>query len=565
MKTGFMQDYNFAVSGGGKDSNFRVSFGYLDNSGYEISEDMNRLTTSLRGEFRTGIFSFGESVQFGRTHIHSNENCTLASVVGMVPIIAVHDDVYGKNGWGYGNQNYAYTNAYNVVATADDSNGYVDEQNTYLRGSAWSEAKITSWLTYKLNLGMTLTDTQYSNWGTGYQYAYGFTDTASFANTSSTRQFVYLLENTLSFDKTFGQHKLSAVLGQSYQDTQYRYEWAGTQDLVSTAGGTYLTNVSGGTTLASAAGTTSQSRLLSYFGRINYDYGGRYLLQATVRRDGSSRLSEENRWGTFPSVSAGWRISREAFYNIPWMNDLKLRASYGLLGSQNIGDYDYMSTINSYLAYQFNSDGLQSGQGITTIANNDLKWERKESINFGLDMAFLNNRLQTSFEYYILNSKDVLYTQQILHTVGSTGTPVTNSASIKNTGVELSINWQDKINDDWSYSIGINLSHNRNKLTGLGYGVESVDQTTTLSKIGESIGLFYLIKTDGLYQTDEEAAADGLIENAKAGDVKYVDYNNDGSITQEDRQLLTDQSPWPKLEANLNINVNYKNWSLQLA
>ena len=565
MKTGFMQDYNFAVSGGGKDSNFRVSFGYLDNSGYEISEDMNRLTTSLRGEFRTGIFSFGESVQFGRTHIHSNENCTLASVVGMVPIIAVHDDVYGKNGWGYGNQNYAYTNAYNVVATADDSNGYVDEQNTYLRGSAWAEAKITSWLTYKLNLGMTLTDTQYSNWGTGYQYAYGFTDTASFANTSSTRQFVYLLENTLSFDKTFGQHKLSAVLGQSYQDTQYRYEWAGTQDLVSTAGGTYLTNVSGGTTLASAAGTTSQSRLLSYFGRINYDYGGRYLLQATVRRDGSSRLSEENRWGTFPSVSAGWRISREAFYNIPWMNDLKLRASYGLLGSRNIGDYDYMSAINSYLAYQFNSDGLQSGQGITTIANNDLKWERKESINFGLDMAFLNNRLQTSFEYYILNSKDVLYTQQILHTVGSTGTPVTNSASIKNTGVELSINWQDKINDDWSYSIGINLSHNRNKLTGLGYGVESVDQTTTLSKIGESIGLFYLIKTDGLYQTDEEAAADGLIENAKAGDVKYVDYNNDGSITQEDRQLLTDQSPWPKLEANLNINVNYKNWSLQLA
>lgn len=565
MKTAFMQDYNFAVSKGGKDSNFRISFGYRDNSGYEISEDMNRLTTSLRGEFSTGIFTFGESVQFGKTHIHSNENCTLASVVGMVPIIAVHDDEYGKNGWGYGNQNYAYTNAYNVVATADDSNGYVDEQNTYLRGSAWAEAKITDWLTYKLNVGMILTDTQYSNWNTGYQYAYGFTDVASYANTSSTRQFVYLLENTLSFDKTFGRHKLSAVLGQSYQDTQYRYEWAGTQDLVSSAGGHYLTNVSGGTTLSSASGTTSQSRLLSYFGRVNYDYDGRYLLQATVRRDGSSRLSKNNRWDTFPSVSAGWRISREAFYHIPWMNDLKLRASYGVLGSQNIGDYDYMATINSYMSYQFNSDGLVNGQAITDVVNTDLKWEKKESINIGLDMAFLDNRLQTSFEYYILNSKDVLYTQQVLHTVGSTGTPVTNSASIKNTGVELSFNWRDRINDDWSYSVGLNLSHNKNKLTGLGYGVESVDQTTTLSKIGESIGLFYLIKTDGLYQTGEEAAADGLIENAKAGDVKYIDYNGDGSITQDDRQLLTDKSPWPKLEANLNINVSYKDWSLQLA
>ena len=569
MKTGFLQEYNFAVSGGGENSNFRVSFGYLDNSGYEISESMNRFTTSMRGEFKAGIFTFGESLNIGKTNIHSHakayDETTLVSVVGNVPVIAVHDDVYGKNGWGYGNLNYANTNAYNVVAASDDSNGWEKNADLYLRGSAWAEAKITDWLTYKLNLGMTITDTQFNSWGTGYAYAYGFTDTSSFANSSSTRTTNYLIENTLSFNKTFDKHNLSAVLGQSYQDTQYRDEGAGSQNLVHTAGGYYLTNVSSGTTVSSATGTNTQSRLLSYFGRVNYDFDGRYLVQATVRRDGSSRLSKDNRWGTFPSVSLGWRISRESFYNIDWMNDLKLRASYGVLGSQNIGDYDYMSVINNYLGYDFVGQGSISanGQGVTDIANTDLKWEKKKSTNIGVDMAFLNNRLQASLEYYISKSEDVLYTQQILHSVGSVSNPVVNSASIKNSGVELSLSWRDDINDDWSYSVGLNLSHNKNKLTGLGYGVDSYDATTTLSKVGNPIGLFYLVETDGLFQTDEEAAASG-IPNAKAGDVKYVDYNNDGTIDMNDRQLQTDKSPWPKLEASLNINVNYKDWSLQL-
>lgn len=566
MKTGFQQEYNLGISGGGPNSNYRISFGYFDNSGYDISDSMNRFTTSVRSEFKRGIFTFGESIQLGKTNTHSHAESTLSAVVGMVPIIAVKDDTYGKNGWGYGNQQYAYTNAYNVVAAASDENGWIKNADLYLRASAWTEVKLTNWLTYKLNLGTTVTDTQYNTWSTGYQYAYGFTDVASNAYSSSSRTTSYLIENTITANKTFQKHNLSAVLGQSYQDTYYRDESAGSQNLVTSAGGKYLTNVSGGTTVTSAAGTESQYRLLSYFGRLNYDYDGKYLLQATVRRDGTSRLAPQNRWGTFPSISLGWRISKEDFYHINWMNDLKLRISYGVLGSQNIGNYDYQSVINNYTGYAFNGGTtLSSGQAITDIANENIKWEKKETTNIGLDMAFFNNKLQASLEYYISKSKDVLYTQQILHTVGSASNPVVNSASINNKGIELTLNWQDKINDDWSYSIGLNLSHNKNTLTGLGYGVESYDATTTLSKVGESIGLFYLVKTDGLYQTDEEAAADGLISNAKAGDVKYIDYNGDGTITQDDRQLLTDKSPWPKLEASLNLGVNYKNWSAQIS
>lgn len=565
MKTGVQQEYNLAISGGGADSKYRISMGYLDNSGYNIGESLERFTASAKSEFTKGIFTLGESIQFGKTSKQWYENCNLSQVVGMTPTVAVKDDEYGKNGWGYGNRQYAYTNAYNVVAAADDSNGSIGTQNLYLRASAWADVKLADWLSYKLNVGATVDDTEYNSWSTGYQYAYGFTDVASNAYSATSRTTSYLIENTLSFNKQIWKHNVAAVLGQSYQDTYYRDQAAGSQNLVSSPGGNYITNVSGGTTISTASGIESQSRLISYFGRLNYDYDGKYLLQATVRRDGTSRFSKANRWGTFPSLSVGWKISDEAFYNISWMDKLKLRASYGLLGSQNVGNYDYQSLINSYTGYAFSGGtSLTSGQAITDIANENITWEKKESTNIGLDMGFFGNRLQTSFEYYISNSKDVLYTQSILHTVGSASNPVTNSASIENKGLELSLNWCDKINSDWSYSVGLNLSHNKNRLTSLGYGVDSYDATTTLSKVGESIGLFYLIKTDGLYQTDEEAQADGLINNAKAGDVKYIDYNGDGSITQDDRQLLTDQSPWPKLEASLNLTVNYKNWSAQL-
>ena len=565
MKTGIQQEYNLGISGGGKDSKYRISFGLMDNSGYYIGRSMSRFTTSVNSQFKRGIFTIGESVQFGRTGNKSHSNTSLDNVVNIIPIIAVKDAEFGKNGWGYGNRNYAYSNAYNVVATANDSNGFSKNENLYLRASAWVEAKLTDWITYKLNLGATITDNDSHSWSTGYQYAYGFTDLASNASASASRNSTYLIENTVNINKKLQKHNISAVLGQSFQDSPSRSLGSGRQDLISSASGAYLQNVSGGTTLSTATGTSSRYSLISYFGRVNYDYNGKYLLQATVRHDGTSRFAKGNRWGTFPSVSLGWRISQEDFFDVSWIDDLKLRANYGTLGSQNVGNYDHLSLMNSYTGYAYTGGTtLITGQAITDVANSNIKWETKTTTNIGLDMTFLNNRLQTSVEYYNSQSKDVLYTQSILKTVGSVSNPVVNSASIENKGIELSLNWRDKISQDWSYSVGVNLSHNKNTLKGLGYGVDSYDGSTTLSKVGESIGLFYLVKTDGIYQTDAEAAADGLINNARAGDIKYIDFNGSKTITQDDRQLLTDKSPWPKLEGSLNINVSYKNWGMQL-
>lgn len=565
MKTGVLQEYNLAFSGGNKDSKYRVSFGHMDNSGYTIGHNFKRFTMSVTSQFKRGIFTFGESLQLGKTNMKGHARVALNEVVNMIPIIPVHDDVNGKNGWGIGNALRAYTNAYNVVAQADDRNGYSKDEYLYARASGWAEVRLLPFLTYKLNLGATISDSDSHNWETGYQYAHGFTDVASNANANGSRHHTYLIENTLTLDKVLGKHHITALLGQSYQDSNSRTLGSGTKDLVASASGIYLQNVSGGATLVSATGTSSQHRMISYFSRLNYDFEGRYLLQATVRRDGTSRFAQNSRWGTFPSVSLAWRISNEPFYNLPWLDDLKLRANYGTLGSQNVGNYDYQNLIYSYAGYAFQGGlNMTNGQAIVQIANENISWEKKETINIGMDMAFLNNRLQTSLEYYIAKSKDVLYAQSIMKTVGSTSNPVVNSASIENKGFEMSLNWRDKINKDWSYNINLNLSQNKNKLTGLGYGVDSYDATTTLSKVGKPIGLFYLLKTDGLYQTDEEALRDNKINGAKAGDVKYIDADNSGTITLDDRQLLTDKSPWPKLEASLNITVNYKKWSAQI-
>ncbi len=564
-KTGIVQEYNLAFSGGSKDSKFRTSFGYMDNSGYYIGHNMDRFTASVSSEFKRGIFTFGESVQMGRTNRKSHGNVNVAQVMQVNPTMPVHDDVYGKNGWGYGNRVFCYQNGHNVVADADDSNNYTIRNYLYIRGSAWAQMRITSWLSYKLNLGTTISNSNSHGWSNGFAYAYGETDSASSASANSSFNNTFLVENTLNFNKSFGKHNLAGVLGQSFQDTNSRSMGSGSKDLIQTAGGLYLKEVSSGVTAVAGSGSSSQHRLLSYFGRVNYDYDGRYLFQATVRRDGTSRFSAAQRWGTFPSVSFGWRISKEPFYNIPWMNDLKIRANYGTLGSQNVGNYDYQSLINSYTAYILNGDGvLVPGQAITDISNADIAWEKKTTANVGVDAAFFANRLQVSFEWYDSESKDVLFAQPILKTVGSTSNPVVNSASISNKGVELTLNYNDQINADWSYSVGLNVAHNSNKLLSLGYGVPYHDSGRALSKIGYPIGLFFLAKTDGLYQTDEEAKADGLIPNAAAGDIKFVDYDGDGSITTADRQLIEDKSPWPKVELGLNFNLNYRNWNLQV-
>ncbi|MDR1557499.1 MAG: TonB-dependent receptor [Tannerellaceae bacterium] len=568
FKTGVSQNYDFSFSGGTKNGTYRTSFNYLDDTGTTLARHMSRLTVRLNSSAKLGIFNVGESVQLGTTTI-KNTGGNVFQIVRMIPTIPVYDDSEFATTDGYGRGSLGNARALGQNPIANANNGLSKNEVIYVRGTAFAEAMIFTWLKYRLNLGMDIRDRQNNIWRTGYATAMNNSDGPSSATNSGNRTIDYLVENTLSFTKRLGKHNIDAVMGTTYQQTISNDYSASQQNLVR-ASGSFLTTVSAGTSNPSASGTLNEAALISYLGRINYDYDGKYLLSLTARRDGTSRFGKDFRWGTFPSASIGWRISREEFFNVGWIDDLKLRANWGNLGSQNVGYYDYQSYVNSYPQYLFNNSTPTQGQIVAQLANADLSWETLEQKNFGVDMGFLRNRLQVTAEYYISTSHDVLTPLPILMTTGNAGgNPYVNAASIENKGFELTATWRERVNKDFNYSVSANVSHSDNKLLEFGYGKTEQYTTHAVTRVGEPIGMFYLIKTDGLFQSEQEvldhknSKGQVIQPNAKPGDIRYIDANDDGTITTGDQVICG--SPWPDIEVGLNISATYLNWEFALA
>lgn len=287
-----------------------------------------------------------------------------------------------------------------------------------------------------------------------------------------------------------------------------------------------------------------------------------------MRRDQSSKFNPDLSVGYFPSVAAGWRISKEQFFNVPWINELKLRANYGVLGTSNINVWDWVSFITVFPQAVFGTDQVvNTGMTQIKLANEDLKWEKVAQLNAGFDAVLADNRLSLSLDYFEKNTQDVLTPMPILLTTGNNGgNPVVNSASLKNTGLELTTEWRDKVGD-FGYQIGFNASYIKNKIVELGYDRKEFTQWNTKSRVGESIGNWYLIKTDGLFQSAEEVqnhknSAGQLIQpNAKPGDVRFIDFNDDGQITEADRQYMG--SSMPRYQVGANLGFEYKGFDLQ--
>lgn len=578
FKTGVTQNYDLSMSGGSKTGQYRASFNYLTDSGTTINRHMDRYTFRVNSSSKLWIFTVGENMQFGRTYVRNagggamrKVGGSIADVVRMIPTIPVYDDVNGNEG-GYGIGNEIHARALGANPVAQSNNRDRNTETLFIRGTAFAEAQILPWLKYKLNIGLDINDQQVNSWTSGYTVALNSASGSSSATATNSRTSTFLVENTISADKTIGKHNISGILGTTYQSTDFKTSSASQQGLITTASGDFLTTVSAGTTSASASGTMNKAVLISYLGRLSYDFDGRYLITATGRVDGSSRFGNGHRWGVFPSVSGAWRISKEPFFNVSWIDDLKLRANWGNLGSQNVGYYDYQMYINNYAQYLFNGGNgeITHGQTMVQLSNQNLTWERLEQINAGVDFAILNNRLQLSAEYFNSTSHDVLTALNLLMTTGNGGgNPFVNAASIRNSGFELTATWRDQVNKDFSYSITANLSHSQNKLLDFGYGKTEQYTDYTTTRVGEPIGMFYMIKTMGIFQSQDEVnnytdpKTGKIIQpEAKPGDLKYEDYNHDGMISTADRQVVG--SPWAKLEAGLNFSANYKNWDFGL-
>ena len=346
----------------------------------------------------------------------------------------------------------------------------------------------------------------------------------------------------------------------------------------------YVSNMNGDITSSNITGSPwGDSGLVSFFGRVNYDYKERYLLSLIIRRDGSSNFKAGHRWGTFPSVSAGWVASNEDWWKSDVVNFFKLRGSWGRNGNCAVDNFQYLATVAigpDNGGYAFGHGAIQQwqvGSYADKLANEDISWETSQQIDLGFDARFFNNRLTAAFDWYQKDTKDWLVNAPVMGHFGANA-PYINGGEVRNSGVELALNWSDAINKDFSYSIGINGAYNKNRVTrianeeGIIHGQGNVVQGIAemyRAQVGYPIGYFWTYSTEGIFQNQAEidawkaAGKPTMAEIAVPGDVKFVDLNGDGILDDKDKTMTGD--PNPDFTAGLNISIYFKGFDFALS
>ena len=609
FKTGIRQNHNVNISGGGANNTYNVGLDYfsqkgtLEGAGPNYDRFTVRVNNTMDVKFlklRTGLV-YSHSLQDNMALSNANEYVQglygqqfpiMASALLMPPSIKAYDEStwclddklgaasgYSYDAYGYGTyymeqhgdirmQNPLLTNNLLERNTTVDRIVATGSANVDLLGMFGAKSQNHK-LEYNLNLSYSRT------------YAKDFTFIPAFivsstnylAKTNETLNQGYrsytdgLIENFVTYDGKMGKHHLNIVAGHTFQrESHHSLTGIGT-----TMPEPYYLQV-GNAETRNASSYESEHVLTSYIGRVNYDYGERYLFQATVRRDGSSRLSNDGRWGWFPSASLGWRIDKEPFFNVDpqLVSLLKLRASYGVLGNENIGDYQFMATMaRGNYTYSFNGDKV-TGSAISDYVNTALKWEKKKTLDIGLDYAMFGGKLEFNADWYKSVSEDLLYSVPVPAEAGATNGSVTmNAATMQNTGLEFALAWHD-YGHDLKYDISANLTLPKNKVTSLGMGESQRIDGDCITRVGSEVGQFYGYVYEGIFQNQDEIDnrinAEGLHVNqngAQPGDVAYKDINNDGEITGDDRTILG--SGMAKVQFGLSFRLEYKGFDLNVA
>ena len=390
----------------------------------------------------------------------------------------------------------------------------------------------------------------------------------------------YTFDAFINYDNTWNEkHHLNVTVGTSVFRTEGEFSGSIGFDLEgSTFGNANLDNASDVQNFFPNGNATFDSRLLSYFGRVQYDYKGKYLFSAVIRRDGSTKFGPENRFGYFPTASVGWIMSDEKFLEDSSVIDfLKLRGSYGILGSDGIPDYRYVSILNGEGEYVLN-DELVVGIAQGAIANPEIRWEQQETYDIGVDARFLSSRLSVTMDYFDRRTNDLLLVPGVSYILGNTApgssAPTVNAGDVSNKGFEFQIGYNDKISDNMSFGVNYNFTTLKNKvlkvdnglgfLSGGGFGIGQGD--VARMEVGKPIGYFYGLQTDGIFQTQAEVDAHpsqiALGANAQPGDIRFVDTNGDGIIDLEDKTDIG--NPIPDVTMGLNLSFDYKNLDFQM-
>ncbi len=565
LSTGMLQNYNVSLSGGSESIKYYTSINGMIDDGALYSTGYDKYGFRINTSGKKGIFSFGENFYYTKSDRKILNGNPWSNFIFMPPTIPVYDES-NSGGYGYGDVDRANSYGLNPVAMQDLYKRNNEEE--YFTGNAYGQISLFDMFEAKLNVayksyyGVTNSLRKKGNWVMGQG------DDAAHLGFSSADNHDILIEQTYNFMHQFGRHDLNALFGITYNKFHEEYRWITKLDPLM-VGDKYITSLDAATGNTSAGGSYGESTLISYLGRVNYSFSEKYLAQLTARRDGTSRLPKDTRWGDFLSVSLGWRISSEEFFELPFIDDLKLRANYGTLGNSSIGYWDYQSTINTAPRAVLGSPGNKEiGMTQSRLSNTDLVWEKKTTANVGFDLVALGNRLRFTAEYFYSKSEDLLVYLPILMSSGNEGgAPAVNAGSMENSGFEVEAGWNEK-KEDFSYSASINVSHLKNKILDLGYGQTVYYTSLAKSEIDQPLGMWYLYKMNGIFQSESEIQnyvnSQGKViqPNALPGDVIYDDYNDDGIISSEDRQIVG--SPWPDIELGLSLGASYKGFDLSI-
>lgn len=570
FRPALMQNYNLAVKGGGKYSTYYTGLGYFNQDGIVKGTNYQRYNIQSKNDYKRGIFSAGTNLIISFSHdkpLHQElRGGMIGTILQSVPTLEKYDDT--REG-GYGGTYGDVVNIPHPLAIIDDNIMDRYNENVKIFANLYAQIELFKGLKYKLNLTPDFSFDRYKNYLNKYDFGLATNSITQLTERQRRRRNI-LVENLLTFDRTFGEHKISALAGYTYQDSRFRHIQAYGEGLPQG-----LEEIDAATTNRSNEGNSWRSVLTSILGRVFYSYQNKYLFTATIRRDGSSKFGKNNRYGYFPSFSLGWNVAEEKFMeNVHWLDQLKLRGGYGVLGNQEIDNYQYSSTITTGINYPDGNGGLLQGAFPKNFANPDIKWEETAMTNVGIDFMAFNNRLSLTADYYVKNTKDILLTVPIPISSGGANDPIRNAGKIRNNGFEFNLGWMDQPNPDISYGINLIGSFNKNKVIAMGSesgsikgGSTNQNITTSETKAGYPIGGYWLISTAGYFNSQEEVdayAKDGkkIQPAAEPGDIKFVDANNDGVINDDDR--VFQGSPFPDFTFALNGNMRYKNFDLSI-
>nr|WP_319510911.1 TonB-dependent receptor [uncultured Draconibacterium sp.] len=593
------QNHAFNILGGNDMSQFSIGFSYSSQEGIygsPVEPNYDRYTARINSDhviLKSGdmdVIKFGENLSYsfsqkmgiGIGNIYWNDIHNMLIGFPLMPVYNADGEYWNKADNAASGIEQIDAGTANPIASMDYSRGQNISKNHNLNINTYLEIQPIKDLILRSSFGYKMSASAYRAYTPTYELSNTALNTIDKVSQSMGSGYNWSWENTIAYTRRFNEHNVSALIGQSIE------KWGMGESLGANNGNslfsdfehawldntpTYTPGVTGW-----SGSPWGEGGIASFFGRVNYNYNETYMLSVVMRADGSSNFARGNRWGYFPSVSAGWVMTNESFLENTsnWLDFLKLRASWGQNGNSAISNFQYLATVafDDANAYSFgNSKDSQSTGGYADILpNEDITWETSEQLDIGVDARFMNSRLGVAFDYYQKTTKDWLVVAPTLASYG-TGAPYINGGDVENKGFELALNWNDNIGD-FTYGVNLNLAHNKNEVTriangeGIIHGAANIlSQGTTemyRAEVGYPIGYFWGYETDGVFQNaDEIAATDAFMQsNPQPGDLKFVDTNGDGAITTDDKVEIG--NPHPDLTVGFSFNMGYKGFDLSV-